>query len=92
MWKKDKPIIPYNHTSHVKIENMSFVNGLRRTVSLESEIQEYREMKQSNEQNAVENKLAKPTNCIFQGCMNVGYEIAEILNEVGSLNTSAFVK
>ncbi len=82
MWKKEKPIIPYNHTSHLKDDNKSFVNGLRRTVSLETEIQQYREMKQTVEQQAVENKLTKPTNCIFQSCMNDGYEIAEILNEV----------
>jgi hypothetical protein len=86
MWKEEKPIVPYNHTSHVKIDNLNFVAGLRRTVSVDAEIQKFRELKLSNQQQAAENKFMKPTNCIFLSCMYVGEEIGETLNEVISKN------
>lgn len=82
MWKADKPVTPYNHTSHVKVDNKDFVANLRRTVSLDTELKKLKEEKMSAELVALEKKLAKPTNCIFQSCMAVGYEIAEALNEV----------
>lgn len=84
MWKEEKPIIPFNEIKHVSVDNMGFVNGLRRSASLESQIQKFKEAKRLDEEAAATNKFLKPTNCINSECMSIGPLINETLAEVRS--------
>lgn len=82
MWKEEKPIIPFNEIKHLKGDNMNFVNGLRRSASLESQIAKFREAKRLDEEAAAAYKILKPTNCINSECMAIGPHINEALTEV----------